>query len=221
MHPIKMECIRTFLLFHCASFFAFSSDFLLFSVISFFILFLYPPQNGLNTRCPMWISTGWISWHPGNWRGNWNNTCRDGNSIWQEPGSDHSRRPFLLRLAAGAPAIWPSLRGAGGRVRQAVAGCARYRLQNHFERTGMLVRRSSSGYSEGILLGFQAGRCRFGIRVVDGGDQVFAGERVQRFQPGHRYQYERGLRGDLRDYPGGVGAIFCRTGDPVGAVRGV
>ena len=45
--------------------------------------------------------------------------------------------------------------------------------------------------------------------LLKGGDQVFAGERVQRFQPSHRYQHERGLRGDLRDYPGGAGAIFA------------
>ena len=73
----------------------------------------------------------------------------------------------------------------------------------------MLVGRPSSGYSEGFLLGFQVGRCRSGVRVADGGDQVFAGERVQRFQPVHRYQHERGLRGDLRHHSGGAGAIFA------------
>ena len=45
--------------------------------------------------------------------------------------------------------------------------------------------------------------------LLTGGDQVFAGERVQRFQPVHRYQHERGLRGDLRHHSGGAGAIFA------------
>ena len=45
--------------------------------------------------------------------------------------------------------------------------------------------------------------------LLTGGDQVVAGERVQRFQPVHRYQHERGLRGDLRHHSGGAGAIFA------------
>ena len=45
--------------------------------------------------------------------------------------------------------------------------------------------------------------------LLTGGGQVFAGERVQLFQPVHRYQHERGLRGDLRHHSGGAGAIFA------------